>query len=338
MNVQTFSSKSLALLNARKLNERDIEAYQAILAEAKDSDLSAKAFLKTLDAVELNTLQKANSLVDNIIVDGLSNEGAKNLLAQPDGSDLVDLNNDGIVEIGIGRSIHFPPVNAPEFVKKAWNEATAGLEPFEKATLELTMHHMIYGVNIEGVPKQQAPSPEQQWSAEGIEEFFSRLYGNLEFRVGFDGWTDYNLMLKGVYERFSELLGSNDSSFDVASDMSSTQVKDQHYTPPEDSIENTESGGGDTFLLDTLTQLLWDARLGIDREKLEALEKEKQDVLNDESLSGEERQAKLTAIQSEIENLLEKARQRMGEDEKRRQQISNVERFSEWLHEKEHGI
>ena len=35
-------------------------------------------------------------------MDSLSQARAQNLLSQPDGSDLVDLNNDGIVEIGIG--------------------------------------------------------------------------------------------------------------------------------------------------------------------------------------------------------------------------------------------
>ena len=79
---------------------------------------------------------------------------------------MVDLNNDGLVEVGEGKTIHFPPVNAPASVKAAWQKATAELSESEKATLALTMHHMVYGVHIdlpEVSPKAALP-PEQQWN------------------------------------------------------------------------------------------------------------------------------------------------------------------------------
>jgi hypothetical protein len=66
---------------------------------------------------ELTLLQKANSLADTINVQGLTEEGATNLLSQPDNSDKVDLNNYRLVEVGIAKLMIFPPVNAPVTAK-----------------------------------------------------------------------------------------------------------------------------------------------------------------------------------------------------------------------------
>jgi hypothetical protein len=73
---------------------------------------------------DLMLLQKANSLAEPINVSAYSKEGAVNLLSQPDKSDKVDLNNDGIVEIGAAKTIIFPLVNAPNGVTLAWGKAT----------------------------------------------------------------------------------------------------------------------------------------------------------------------------------------------------------------------
>ena len=125
---------------------------------------------------------------------------------------MVDINNDGLVEVGLAKTIHFPPVNSPQHVKDAWDKATEGMEEFEIAAMQLSMHHMVYGVNIDGMPNKIALSPEQQWSEEGIENLFKDLYSNLEFRVDLDGWTENNVMLRDFYKRFSDELSSNSSS------------------------------------------------------------------------------------------------------------------------------
>lgn len=67
-----------------------------------------------------------------------------------------------------------------------------------------------------------------------------------------------------------------------------------------------------------INQLILDARLGIDRRKIDELEKKMEAVRNDPDLTLEEKQQKLQAMQSEIERLLEEARKRTVEEEKRK--------------------
>lgn len=117
----------------------------------------------------MNSSSLKKPIASTINVDSLSAEGAQNLLSQPDGSDLVDLNNDGIVEIGESRSIHFPPVNAPLHIKTAWNKATEGMDWAEKASMELALHSMVYGFNINGSGTKDALPPQEQWNKTNID-------------------------------------------------------------------------------------------------------------------------------------------------------------------------
>lgn len=70
--------------------------------------------------------------------------------------------------------------------------------------------------------------------------------------------------------------------------------------------------------LTQLNQLILDARMGIDRRKIDELEQKMEAVRNDPDLTLEEKQEKLQALQSEIERLLEEARKRAVEEEKRK--------------------
>ena len=49
-----------------------------------------------------------------------------------DFENVVDLNNDGIVEVGEAKTFVYPPPNAPDSVKAAWNEATKDMTEREK--------------------------------------------------------------------------------------------------------------------------------------------------------------------------------------------------------------
>lgn len=205
-----LTDRSVELLQRRDMSDTEVEAFQLLLNQAQSEmaseDESAKSVLEQMSAEELALLQKANSLAERISLGGLSEEGAANLLAQPDFSDRVDLNNDGIVEVGAARNIVFPPVNAPDHVKAAWEEATADLNESDKMMLQLHMHLSVYGVQTDGLPSATPPSPEQQWSRGGIEELFETLRSALDFRVGLEGWTDHNKMLLGFYSRFEQAL------------------------------------------------------------------------------------------------------------------------------------
>ena len=168
--------------------------------------MSAKDVLNNMSTSELKLLQTATSLAAPINVNSLSKEGAINLLAQPDRTGQVDLNNDGIVEVGAARNIVFPPINSPAHVKRAWDKATEGLSPFDKAVLELNLHTSIYGVEINGVATKKPPTPEQQWSSENLIEWFVTLRNGLERSVQDDGWTEHNKVRRDVYDKFELFL------------------------------------------------------------------------------------------------------------------------------------
>jgi hypothetical protein len=157
---------------------------------------------------DLMLLQKANSLAEPINVSAYSKEGAVNLLSQPDKSDKVDLNNDGIVEIGAAKTIIFPLVNAPNGVTLAWGKATERIGEGDKMIIEMSIHMAIFGLNINGVMNKPAVDPVKQWGEAGIENLFNKLRGGLEFAVNMDGWSKHNLMLKSFYDNFEYTLNS----------------------------------------------------------------------------------------------------------------------------------
>ncbi|NVK54138.1 MAG: hypothetical protein HWE26_00875 [Alteromonadaceae bacterium] len=327
--INAFSEASVNLLKIRQLDQQDISGFADILAQAEQREGSAKDFLQSLSPEELKLVQKANSMAVSINVDSLSAEGAQNLLSQPDGSDLVDLNNDGLVEVGQAFTIRFPPVNAPASVKAAWDEATKDLPPFEKATMELTMHHMIYGTHLDipGAEKKQALPPEQQWNATNIQLLENYARSNLEFRVSYEGWTPYNEQLKAVYDSFFNTLSGGGSAPRPGFTTEQPAVNNAPTVIPSDtpdSEDDTTSSEADTeahqptSLLNEVHQLILAARLGIDREKIKELEKEMEAVRNDATLSAEQKAEKLQALQQEIEQLIEQARQRAVEEEKRK--------------------
>ena len=209
LSISNLSSDSIGLLQARGQSDQDIVDFAALLDDANqqmEQDISAKEILSGLTENDLKLVQKSVGLWDDIDVQSLNNEAAINLLAQPDKTGMVDLNNDGIVEIGAGRMVTFPPVNAPESIQLAWDEATEGMSEQDKMVMELHMHIMVYGVQIEGVSTQQAMSPEAQWSEVGIEQLMQRLRDTLEFSVALDGWYRNNLVKKDFYDRFENAL------------------------------------------------------------------------------------------------------------------------------------
>ncbi len=204
-----LSTESMNLLQTRGLSETQIADFASLLKEAheqQDNHISAKEVLNTMSKSELQLLQTATSLAFPINVNLLSKEGAINLLAQPDKTGLVDLNNDGIVEVGAARNIMFPPVNAPAYVKDAWDKSTEGLSFFDKAVLELNLHISIYGVEINGMPTKQPSLPEEQWSSKNLVEWFTTLRSSLERAVKEEGWTHFNEVQRDFYNKFETLL------------------------------------------------------------------------------------------------------------------------------------
>jgi len=207
-----MSSESVNLLQNRGLSEQQVSDFSALLNKSQaqqQADISAKEVLADMSQGELRLLQKATSLAEPINVSELSQEGAINLLAQPDRTGMVDLNNDGIVEVGVARSISFPPVNAPESVHQAWEKATEGLSEGDKLHMELSLHLSIYGVEIEGQPSKQALSPDQQWSKEGVDKWLATGRAGVEFDVNLNGWTRWNILKQDFFDKFEKAIGVN---------------------------------------------------------------------------------------------------------------------------------
>ena len=332
MTSVQFSRDGLQLLQARSLNNSEVDRFAVLLGEARKTGGSAQDFLSSLSKEDLKLVQKANSLADPIQVSQLSAEGAQNLLARPDGSDRVDLNNDGIVEVGIARNIQFPPANAPQFVKDAWEKATEGMTFQDKFLLEFSMHTSIYGVQMDGIPQKTPLSPQQQWSTEGIDQLFSDLYGNLEFRVGLEGWTEHNQMLSEFYQDFEMALTGDATmpqrfqqfgSFPSARATTSTQTEKQDSETHSDELNQ----------LTQLNQLVLDARMGIDRKKLEEIDEQIKLIETDPSLTKEQKQQKIKALLEEKQRIIEEAQERTVEEEKRKATLNVTQQMTEGLQE-----
>lgn len=332
INSVQFSEKSLNLLSLRQLNNDEIQQFSDILNQAKEEQGSAKDKLNAMSADELALVQKANSLAVPINVSSLSEEGAANLLSHPDHSDKVDLNNDGIVEVGAARNLIFPPVNAPAYVKAAWESTTADMSGSDKMMLELSMYTAMFGVKLEGVQPKQVLSPEQQWSQQGIDALFTDLRSNLEFRVNLEGWTDHNLMLQGFYARFESALRQTSAFVMPNAQTAANNTANTTNNTTEDNqptVDETDSR------YSNMMQLLLDARMGIDREKLQEIEEKIQNIENDPDLSGKQKQQLIKALQQQKEVIFEEAQRRTVENEKRKSLLPNNINLLERLEEQQ---
>lgn len=139
----------MELASRRGISNADEEAFASILNDAYASDGvdDPVAFLKTLSPDELDVIGRVHGLAVSIDPATVSKEGAANLLL-PDGY-TVDLNRDGMEDIGPGRTMHFPPRDAPQAFVDAWTAATEGMTEMDAASYGLVMHGALYGLNLE---------------------------------------------------------------------------------------------------------------------------------------------------------------------------------------------
>lgn len=169
MQITTISQKS-SYDTYRTANGQDISsAFTQILEKKQETNMGTRKFLSSLTVSELYEVQKANHLAGNINIQTLSKEGAENLFLMPvDKYKTVDLNNDGVVEVGTGKTFVFPPTNSPESVKDAWKKASKDMSFKERMLLE---GHFL-GMQLE---RNAYQSQDGTW-------------GN--YNPGEDGWTD----------------------------------------------------------------------------------------------------------------------------------------------------
>ena len=174
----------------RGVSDASQAAYAAILNKAYDAgDLGdARQFLATLSALELDAVRQNHGLADPIDTATLSEEGAANLLL-PEGYS-VDLNHDGIDEVGAARTAHFPPRDAPAEFREAWFQATAGMDEGSMMTYGLMMHGAIYGMQIDGQSQGPRYAPD---SMDSYRRIVSDYLASLEAQKAF--------LADGQYER-----------------------------------------------------------------------------------------------------------------------------------------
>ena len=179
------------LANMRGLSTACQADYAAILNRAYGcpQSNSVKSFLGQLNSNELHTLQLNHGLAAPIQVSEISEEGARNLLL-PEGYS-VDLNHDGTDEVGAGRSLAYPPHDAPASVREAWFQATADMDPGMTMTYALMMHGAMYGIAVDDQsPAGPLAAPDQ---ADSYKHIVSRFLAALEDQKG--------MLQPGQYER-----------------------------------------------------------------------------------------------------------------------------------------
>lgn len=136
-------------LSARRgVSQDDQAAYAAILDRAYREGAMADpvGFLRGLSREDLAVVQRNHCLAQAIDPNVLSREGAYNLLL-PEGYG-VDFNKDDLLEVGIARSVQFPPVDAPEAFVKDWFAATEGMSEMDAATYGLVMFTAMHTLPI----------------------------------------------------------------------------------------------------------------------------------------------------------------------------------------------
>jgi hypothetical protein len=103
--------------------QEQADAFEALIHKASKEGGFADpiAFIKGLSSQERKTLQHIHSLAEPIAPGRLSEEGALNLLLPP--NQLKDIDKNGFVMVGEAKTWFFPPVDAPDEVKAAWDKA-----------------------------------------------------------------------------------------------------------------------------------------------------------------------------------------------------------------------
>jgi len=186
LKQKTFSDKAYNLLIVRKMSGEEIKRFGSIIQDA-DSAENAKDFLKNLSGEQRDLLKRANSYGINITdshINTMTEEGARNMLVQPDNRSYVDFNNDGIVDHGVAKSFVFPPPNSPESVKDAWDKTLEGIPENERLMASSIFLTQQLSANIK---------VDAQGNAVGFYQAGEEGYANI-FSTQKSGW--FNLLDK----------------------------------------------------------------------------------------------------------------------------------------------
>lgn len=215
---QLLADSDIRLLIMRGMKNDGVEDYAAILEEFYSDPANQDdpvAFLQNLSSDGVEFLRKAQSIgaATQIDVSSLSKEEALNFILPQ--SEKVDLDNDGLVAgAGGGKTFMFPPPNAPQSVKDAWNEATDGMSESDVflMTGKFMMQFAFANFHIDDNGNVHRADPgDPDWRNIFAEDGYSYQNAIDEFQAGNEFSRPDNT--PEMYERIKSLLARLDDTF-----------------------------------------------------------------------------------------------------------------------------
>ncbi|MDA7949060.1 MAG: hypothetical protein MPJ78_16480 [Hyphomicrobiaceae bacterium] len=127
-----FNDKDTGLMNIRSVTDSERQRFAEIVQDAASTGgyQDPVGYIQSLSSKDIEVLRRVHSLAETRGVQNTNVEGAVNLLLPPQNH--TDLNNDGLVNTGAAVGFVFPPPNAPQSVKDAWEETIKDLPADER--------------------------------------------------------------------------------------------------------------------------------------------------------------------------------------------------------------
>ncbi len=127
-----FGDKDSDLMNIRGVTDQERQRFAEIVQHAASTGgfENPVDYIQSLSRDDIEVLRRVHSLAEPSGVRNTNVEGAVNLLLPPQNH--TDLNNDGLVATGAAVGFVFPPPNAPQSVKDAWEETTKNMSSDER--------------------------------------------------------------------------------------------------------------------------------------------------------------------------------------------------------------
>lgn len=127
-----FGDKDSDLMNVRGVTDQERQHFAEIVQHAATTGgfQNPVDYIQSLSNQDIEVLRRVHSLAEPSGVRNTGVEGAVNLLLPPQNH--TDLNNDGLVETGAAVGFVFPPPNAPQSVKDAWEETIKDMSSEER--------------------------------------------------------------------------------------------------------------------------------------------------------------------------------------------------------------
>lgn len=190
------------------------ETYGNVLIKTAEQDGldDPKKMLLSLSAEELNAVQRAHRIAKPLTpqrINSLTDEGAYNLLVEPDKT--RDIDGNGITAIADANIIKFPTEHTDPAVAKAWNEFTSELSFKDKMMAEAKIMTSFFSANFNaetGVqrdpndPEFVNPFNEPDFS---FKDWVNDIYGGLEFQRGEMGEDEFQRQM-AIWKLFENKL------------------------------------------------------------------------------------------------------------------------------------